>query len=256
MDPRSRVLVGYATAAGSTAGIAERIAGILRASGCEVVCRPLGADLDPAPFDALVLGSAVHNMAWLRPALDLLGRVPAGGNQPTWCFSVGGVAPSGPVTRHMTALEVRKVETTFPAGLSVREHRFFGGIVQMAGVPLWGRIFWRLVGGRAGDHRDWPAIDSWAEQIAAALAPGPRAARTTPRRPVRPGPSDPRGGREIPLGRRHAGRSRHLTDAGGRGPPRTRSPPASSGSCRALHPRVPSSPTSSWPTPSPGGGRS
>jgi menaquinone-dependent protoporphyrinogen oxidase len=169
MDGRRRVLVGYATAGGSTAGIAERIATTLQENGCEVACRPVGPDLEPADFDAFVLGSAVHNMAWLRPAVDFLGRVATSDNPPIWCFSVGGIDPHGAVTRRMTALEVRRVEEGFPAGFRSRDHRFFGGIVEMTGVPLWGRVFWRLIGGRAGDHRDWPAIDSWARDIAAEL---------------------------------------------------------------------------------------
>src|SRR5687767_8625012 len=171
MDERTRVLVGYATAAGSTAGIAERIAATLRQTGADVTCRPVGPDLEPAGFDALVVGSAVHNMAWLRPALDFLGRIPVDGDHPTWCFSVGGVAPDGPLTRRMTSLGVGKVGQGFPAGFRARGHRFFGGIVEMEGIPLWGRLFWRLMGGRPGDHRDWPAVEGWARQIAAEVAP-------------------------------------------------------------------------------------
>ena len=175
MDETTRVLVGYATAAGSTEGIAERIAATLRARGVDVTCRPLGPDLDPGAFDVLVVGSAVHNMAWLRPALDFLARLPGTGDKPTWCFSVGGVQPDGVVTRRMTALEIGKVERGFPPGFRPRGHRFFGGIVDMTGVALWGKAFWRLMGGRPGDHRDWPAIAAWAEEIAATL-PGLRAA--------------------------------------------------------------------------------
>lgn len=167
MDERTRVLVGYATAAGSTEGIAERIAATLRETGADVTCRPVGPDLDPAAFDVLVVGSAVHTMAWLRPALDFLDRIPADSEHPTWCFSVGGVAPHGPLTRRMTSLEAGKVEQGFPTGFRARGHRFFGGIVETTGVPLWGRVFWRLVGGRPGDHRDWPAVEGWARQIAA-----------------------------------------------------------------------------------------
>src|SRR5688572_6065404 len=48
MDDATRVLVGYATAAGSTTGIAERIAAILHDAGGDVTCRPVGHDLDPA----------------------------------------------------------------------------------------------------------------------------------------------------------------------------------------------------------------
>jgi menaquinone-dependent protoporphyrinogen oxidase len=175
MDGTPRVLVGYATAAGSTAGIAERIADTLRAQGCEVLCRPVGPDLDPSAFDAVVVGSAVHDMAWLRPALDFLARLPATYAPRVWCFSVGGMTPAGPVTRRMTTLEVRRVEEGFPAGFRAREHRFFGGVVQMTGLPLWGRLFWRLIGGRPGDHRDWPAVESWTRQIAAALPARPSA---------------------------------------------------------------------------------
>jgi len=171
MDETPRVLIGYATAAGSTQGIAERIAAVLRDEGCEAVCRPVGPDVDCAGFDALVIGSAVHNMAWLRPAVDLLGRVPD--DRPTWCFSVGGVSPHGRLTRYMTGQEVRRVEQAFPSGFRAREHVFFGGVIEMRGLPLWGRIFWRLIGGRPGDQRDWPAIEGWARQIAAALPTRP-----------------------------------------------------------------------------------
>jgi menaquinone-dependent protoporphyrinogen oxidase len=166
MDDATRVLVGYATAAGSTTGIAERIAATLREAGGDVTCRPVGPDLDPAAFDVLVVGSAVHNMSWLRPALDFVGRIPAEGNRPTWCFSVGGVAPHGPLTRRLTSSETHRVERGFPSSFRPREHRFFGGVVEMRGLPLWGKAFWRLMGGRPGDHRDWPAIESWARQIA------------------------------------------------------------------------------------------
>ena len=169
MDDTTRLLVGYATAAGSTAGIAERIADGLRAAGAQVVCRPVGPDLDPAPFDALVVGSAVHDMAWLPPAVDFLARAATCG-RPTWCFSVGGLTPHGPLTRWMAASEIRKVERPFPAALHPRAHHFFGGIVVTTGLPLWGRVFWRLVGGRPGDHRDWPGIDAWARQLAGEVA--------------------------------------------------------------------------------------
>lgn len=172
-----RVLVAYATAAGSTAGIAERIAGDLREAGCEVACRPAGPDLDPAAFDALVVGSAVHNMAWLQPAVGLLGRIPLPRHRSTWCFSVGGVNRQGVLTRRMTAAEVRRVERDFPAGFRPRAHGYFGGIVVTAGLALWGRLFWLLIGGRPGDHRDWPAVDAWASRIAAEVTgvPAPAA---------------------------------------------------------------------------------
>ncbi len=172
------MLVAYATAAGSTAGVAERIADVLRRTGVTVTCRPVGPDLEPADEDAIVVGSAVHNMAWLAPALEFLQRVPAG--RPLWCFSVGGVNPKNRVTRKMAELEARRVAEQFPTGISLREHRIFGGIIDMRSTPLWGKAFYRLTGGRPGDHRDWPAIEAWASDIARGIVPATAAPRQDP----------------------------------------------------------------------------
>lgn len=163
MDATPHVLVAYATASGSTAAVAERVAARLRRFGYVVDSCPAGPGLDPAPFDAIVLGSAVHDMAWLPPAVEVLSRIPR--STPVWFFSIGGVAPTGPVTRRLVALELDRVEGGFPAAFRGREHRLFAGVVRMGGLPLWGRLFWRLIGGRDGDHRDWPAIDAWAQRI-------------------------------------------------------------------------------------------
>lgn len=173
MGEVGQVLVVYATAAGSTAGIAERIAEGLRAAGARVRCGPAGDDVEPAGFDAIVVGSAVHDMAWLPPAVEVLNRVAKSGAA-VWCFSVAGVQPRGRVTRAIARLELRRLEEQFPAGFTARGHRLFGGIIELAGVPLWGRLFYRAIGGRPGDHRDWPAIDAWAAQIARELAGTPR----------------------------------------------------------------------------------
>jgi menaquinone-dependent protoporphyrinogen oxidase len=164
-----RVLVAYATASGSTAGVAERIADVLRSAGATVTCSPVGPDVDPAAHDAVIVGSAVHNMAWLPEALELLRRVPVG--LPLWCFSVGGVDPRGRIRRTMAELEARRIGEGFPAGISPRDHRIFGGIIDMRGTPLWGKAFYRLSGGRPGDHRNWPAIEGWATEISGALVP-------------------------------------------------------------------------------------
>jgi menaquinone-dependent protoporphyrinogen oxidase len=165
MGTTIRALVGYATAAGSTAGVAERIADVLRRSGTEVTCRPVGPDVDPAGFDAFVIGSAVHDMSWLPPALDFLRRI-ADQDRPVWCFSVGGTQPRSAITRWLTDLERQRVARAFPASFRPRAHRMFGGIVDVRGTPLWGRLFYRITGGRPGDHRDWPAIEAWGGEIA------------------------------------------------------------------------------------------
>lgn len=168
MGDKARVLVGYATAAGSTADIAARIAARLEDAGHEVVCRPVGPDLDPHGFDACVLGSAVHGMSWLPPALDFLRRAAASGDLPVWCFSVGGLAPRGRRSRWLAAKETARIQQAF--ALTPRDHRLFAGVVVTEGMPWLGRAFWRAAGGHPGDQRDWPAIEAWAGDIAAEVA--------------------------------------------------------------------------------------
>ena len=77
--------------------------------------------------------------------------------------------PHGCLTRALAALEVRRVGQQFPVDLRVRDHRLFGGVVELADVPLWGRLFFRMIGGKAGDRRDWAAVEAWATGIADSL---------------------------------------------------------------------------------------
>jgi menaquinone-dependent protoporphyrinogen oxidase len=169
MDEKPPVLVGYATAAGSTRGVAERIAGGLRDAGLPVTCASLGPELHPDEFAAWVLGSAIHNMAWLPPATEFLTRA-AATPRPCWAFSVGGMSPSGALRHWLAGREVQRIQREFPAGLTVRDHQLFAGVISTQGVSWAGRVFWRALGGRPGDQRNWPAIDRWAAAVAAELA--------------------------------------------------------------------------------------
>jgi hypothetical protein len=62
------VLVAYASKHGATQGIAERVAGTLRAAGLVIDLRPAKAAGDPAAYDACVVGSAAHMGSWLAEA--------------------------------------------------------------------------------------------------------------------------------------------------------------------------------------------
>ncbi|MBN1097068.1 hypothetical protein JKP76_14065 [Blastococcus sp. TML/C7B] len=94
-EPRRQVLVAFATASGSTREIAERIGGRLRAVA-DVAMLPAGPGVELDRFDAFVIGSAVHDMAWLPPARGLAQRLaPVVRGRPVWFFSVAGIDPRG-----------------------------------------------------------------------------------------------------------------------------------------------------------------
>ncbi|MFJ9661248.1 flavodoxin domain-containing protein [Streptomyces griseoflavus] len=167
------VLVGYATAHGSTRTIAERTATVLRRAGLTAEARPVGEVEDAETYDAFVLGSAVHGQSRLRPAGDfvrdhrdvLVAR-------PVWLFSVGMPAALRGPWRRMAPREVPAIEKDLPPRLVYRSHRLFSGVVEPSHLSATGRLLFRLVGGRFGDFRDGEAVDAWAAGIAGELRAG------------------------------------------------------------------------------------
>lgn len=168
-----RVLVGYASAHGSTRGVAERVATMLVVSGVEVEVHPMDEPVDLAGFDAAVLGSAVHDGRWLPEGAAFVARhADALASRRVWLFSVGTIGD------HSSALGPRatkKFQARYPGPkdlsrfrdlIRYREHRGFAGVMSKHDWPRRGRMFFRLMGGTYGDHRPWPEIDAWAESIA------------------------------------------------------------------------------------------
>jgi menaquinone-dependent protoporphyrinogen oxidase len=159
----SRVLVAYATKHGSTREIAEEIGRVLDAAGLEAIAAPARAVVDLAPYDAVVLGSALYAAHWRREANRFVARHLEGlQSRPVWLFS------SGPLDRSADA-------GTLPATPSVaatadligaREHRTFGGRL-LADTP--GLVPQVLLTHPVGDFRSWNAIRDWAAAIASAL---------------------------------------------------------------------------------------
>ncbi|MBD0842083.1 flavodoxin domain-containing protein [Streptomyces sp. TRM68416] len=165
-----QVLVGYATAHGSTRGVAERLAAALERAGTKAEVRPLEAVADAGAYDAFVLGSAVHGQRWLDPAQEFLrDNTELLRSRPVWIFSVGMPAALRGPWKRMGPLEAPVILRSLPPGLSYRDHRLFSGVIRASHLPLGGRIRFRLLGGRYGDHRDWDAIDTWAAEIAGEL---------------------------------------------------------------------------------------
>jgi menaquinone-dependent protoporphyrinogen oxidase len=165
------VLVAYATAHGSTKGVAQAIAKQLSASGLAVDLRAADDSEDVHAYDAVVLGSAVHNGRWLTPATTLLTEIGHERQPSLWLFSVCTVGETtsflGPrlsrLARHARKLPPGVAESHAP-------HRFFAGVIEREHWNAVGRLFFVLTGGRYGDHRDWTDIDQWATQIGAVLA--------------------------------------------------------------------------------------
>jgi len=146
---------------------------VLDHAGATVEVAPVGEVGDLAGYDAVVLGSAVHNQSWSPEAAEFVHRHAAAlSGRPVWLFSVGmseGLPrPLRPMAR--TAQDQR-IAAALRADVQPRGHRIFSGVCRPEQLPRWVGVMFRAVGGHFGDYRDWPAIEAWAQQIAQDLVP-------------------------------------------------------------------------------------
>ncbi|GAB3205646.1 flavodoxin domain-containing protein [Nocardia tengchongensis] len=167
----TRIAVVYSTAQGSTREIADFIGASLTARGATVEVADAEHAPDPTRFDAVILGSAVHDRA-LLPELDNYVRSHRHElrARPVWLFSVGlGPALVGPIGRLIGRMVPKNIAAMRDA-VTPRDYRAFAGHYERAGVSLSARTLYRLIGGpRYGDLRDWTAITAWTDTIAQEL---------------------------------------------------------------------------------------
>lgn len=173
-----RVRIAYASDHGATKGVAERLAHVLNEHGLEVACGSVAEAPDLGECDAVVIGSAVHNKAWLPPAKEFLMRNQVALRQrPTYLFSIGLPAElRRPLRGWATHQEERRLVRDLQVVARPMDHRLFSGVFERsdAGGAV-GRLVYWAVSGHYGDFRDWDAIDAWARAIAAALSRAPAA---------------------------------------------------------------------------------
>jgi len=193
----NRILVTYATMAGSTVEVAEAVAEEIRRSGLQVDLLPLNEAHDLAVYDGVVVGGPMI-MGWHRAAKRFLKQQrPALAQIPLAVFitaisltetgetSVGGVPvyvddnlPKPPAKQgHLTFREryARLSNYVEPILKSARPAKpvsigVFGGRLEYGRVPWWAVLFVMLIiQAPAGDRRNWPAIRAWAAELPAAL---------------------------------------------------------------------------------------
>ena len=165
----NKILVTFASRAGSTAGVAQAIADALVESGAEVDVYPMQEVRDIAPYRAVVAGSAIQGKQWLPEAMQFirtfqtqLARKP---------FAVFAVCMTLAM-RNGEKYRPQVAEWLMPVRTLVRpvSEGLFAGALDISKIPSFGdRLKFRLsvVFGvwSEGDHRDWDAIREWASGL-------------------------------------------------------------------------------------------
>jgi menaquinone-dependent protoporphyrinogen oxidase len=166
-----RVLVVYASRLGATEGIAERIAGEIRAAGAEVSLQRADAPAEIAAHDAFVVGSAVYAGHWLKEATEFVRRNRVAlASRAVWLFSSGPVGDTAVKHKPVEPKEIGELRRA----VNPRDHRIFSGALDRSTVDAGGLGFAERVVAKTlipqGDFRDWEEIAAWAGTIARDLA--------------------------------------------------------------------------------------
>lgn len=175
------VLVAFASRLGATRGIAERIARVLEQRGLEVTLQPVESAAAVAEYDAFVIGSAAYASHWIDDATRFVRRNRAVlASHPVWLFSSGPVGGETVDTKGRDVLMAAEPQefAEFASAINPVDEQVFFGAYDPDAEPIgfmgrFGARFTRIPAIRealpAGDFREWPKIDAWADGIAREL---------------------------------------------------------------------------------------
>jgi menaquinone-dependent protoporphyrinogen oxidase len=169
----NKILVTYASRAGSTAEIAESIGKTLSEYGAQVDVMPMNAVKDISSYRAVVAGSAIRGSKWLPEAMQFVQTHRSTlARKPFAMFTVCITLAMKNAENYRTGVAgwvapVRAIVKPLDEG-------FFAGMLDFKKLPFnWDTLMLRLTVALGifpdGDHRDWNAIHSWAKGLSSTL---------------------------------------------------------------------------------------
>ncbi len=163
VKPMSKILIAYATRAGSTGEVAKAIGEVLSTSGATVDVQPLKSVTDLRGYNAFVVGSAIRMGKWLPEAVQFVQTNQATlSKAPTAYFLVSGfLREDTPEMRRTVAAfldPVRKIMEPASVGM-------FAGKMDYSKLSWLDRTIAQMVKSTEGDFRNWEAIRAWAREV-------------------------------------------------------------------------------------------
>lgn len=164
-----KILVTYASRAGSTAEVANAIGQTLSASGAQVEVLAMQDVKDLAPYRAVVAGSAIRQSKWLPEAAGFIQTHQVALSQkPFAMFTVCITLAMSNTDQYRSAVSA----WVAPVRAQVRpvSEAFFAGMPDFSKLPLnWDTLMLRATVALGifpkGDRRDWNAIRIWATNL-------------------------------------------------------------------------------------------
>lgn len=170
------ILVTFASRSGSTVGIAEAIGKVLKQHGIAVDVRPMSEVENVKGYQAIVLGSAIRQEKWLPEAMQFIHKHQVElEHKPVATFLVCMALATNNATRYASGLQSAK-EWMRPVRELVQpmSEGYFAGALNLSKIK---ELHFRIVLSvlvmlglfPTGDHRDWDAINQWADGLPAQL---------------------------------------------------------------------------------------
>jgi len=165
-----RILVTYATWHESTAGVARKVADVLKQRGADVDVERAAEVTDVSAYDAVVVGSAIRMGSMHGAARAFLSRHTfALASKQAALFVVCLSAMKDDEKSRAETAELLKRATGVVSGVTFLETAAFAGGYDRSKAGLLVRfMFWAMRMG-PGDFRDWDAIAAWAGTVADAF---------------------------------------------------------------------------------------
>lgn len=158
-----RVLITYATRAGSTVGVADAIGAELRRRGLEVDIQPVTASPTLGAYEAVILGSAIRMASWLPEMVAFIKTSQAAlRSRPVALFTVHILNTGAEETSRAARLAYLNSVRPF---LNPVDEVFFAGRIGLETLSFVDRLMVKMVKPPIGDFRDWDGIRAWSSAI-------------------------------------------------------------------------------------------
>ncbi len=192
---QGRILVVYASQAGSTREVADAIGKALHTNGTTVTVAPIKTAPDVSAYDAVVVGGPMI-MGWHRDAVQFVETHQAALSQKPVAYFLTALSLTQSAQAELEGIPVYQDPALAkppkrPDRLSFKENYatvanylapalkraprvrpvsagFFAGKLDFGKLNLFSRLFVQLViGAQPGDYRNWDGIRAWAASLQA-----------------------------------------------------------------------------------------
>ena len=161
---KNRILIAYATRAGSTAEIGAALGENLYALGFEVDVTPVKANPSLEGYDAVILGSAIRMANWLPEAVDFIKTNQSELSALPLAFFTAHLMNTGE-DEASRASRLAYLDTVRGLISHPVEEVYFAGKMDYAKLSFLDRTISKMIKSEEADRRDWEQIRNWVPQM-------------------------------------------------------------------------------------------